>query len=85
MLWFYHHFRKGFLRQMVIDSCMNKQIPKKKYIEDALRTSRLALLATECDGQLHASLIATTPVGGFRQLIFVTYRNTRIYGILSAS
>jgi nitroimidazol reductase NimA-like FMN-containing flavoprotein (pyridoxamine 5'-phosphate oxidase superfamily) len=62
---------------MVIDSYMNKQIPIKKYIEDALRASRLAVLATESDGQPHASLIAITPVGGFRQLIFVTYRDTR--------
>jgi nitroimidazol reductase NimA-like FMN-containing flavoprotein (pyridoxamine 5'-phosphate oxidase superfamily) len=62
---------------MVIDSCMNKQIPIKKYIEDALRTSRLAVLATESGGQPHASLIAITPVGSFRQLIFVTYRETR--------
>ena len=56
---------------------MNKQITIRRYIEDALRTSRLAVLATESDGQPHASLIAITPVGGFRQLLFVTYRETR--------
>jgi heme iron utilization protein len=56
---------------------MSKHIPIKKYIEDALRISRLAVLATERDGQPHTSLIAITPVGGFRQLIFLTYRNTR--------
>jgi nitroimidazol reductase NimA-like FMN-containing flavoprotein (pyridoxamine 5'-phosphate oxidase superfamily) len=77
MLLFYHHFRKGLPHQMDINSYMNKQIPIKKYIEDALRASRLAVLATESDGQPHASLIAITPVGGIRQLIFVTYRDTR--------
>jgi heme iron utilization protein len=56
---------------------MSKHIPIKKYIEDALRISRLAVLATEREGQPHTSLIAITPVGGFRQLIFLTYRNTR--------
>jgi nitroimidazol reductase NimA-like FMN-containing flavoprotein (pyridoxamine 5'-phosphate oxidase superfamily) len=62
---------------MVIDSTMSKHIPIKKYIEDALRASRLAVLATESNGQPHASLIAITPVNGFSQLIFVTYRETR--------
>lgn len=62
---------------MVIDTNMGKHIPIKTYVEDALRASRLAVLATERDGQPHPSLIAITPVGGFRQLIFVTYRNTR--------
>jgi nitroimidazol reductase NimA-like FMN-containing flavoprotein (pyridoxamine 5'-phosphate oxidase superfamily) len=56
---------------------MNKQITIRRYIEDVLRTSRLAVLATESDGQPHASLIAITPVSGFRQLLFVTYRKTR--------
>jgi len=35
------------------------------------------VLATESDGQPHASLIGFTPVEGFRNLIFATYRNTR--------
>lgn len=62
---------------MVTISYMNRQISVKKYIEDALRASRLAVLATESDGQPHASLVAITPVRGIRQLIFVTYRETR--------
>jgi len=56
---------------------MNKHIPIKKYIEDVLGASLLAVLATESEGKPHASLIAITPVNGCRQLIFVTYRNTR--------
>jgi uncharacterized pyridoxamine 5'-phosphate oxidase family protein len=58
---------------------MNKQSTIKEYIEDALQTSRFAVLATEGNGQPHASLIAITPFGSFRQLIFATYRNTLKY------
>jgi nitroimidazol reductase NimA-like FMN-containing flavoprotein (pyridoxamine 5'-phosphate oxidase superfamily) len=49
----------------------------KTYIEDIFKTSRFAVLATEADGQPHASLVAVTPIEGFRKLIFATYRNTR--------
>jgi len=58
---------------------MNKQSTIKEYIEGALQTSRFAVLATEGDGQPHTSLIAVTPFGNFRQLIFATYRNTLKY------
>ena len=44
-----------------------------------MQGSRFAVLATEGDGQPHASLIAITPVEGFRQLIFATYRDTNKY------
>ncbi|MBN2762472.1 MAG: pyridoxamine 5'-phosphate oxidase family protein [Bacteroidales bacterium] len=54
----------------------------KTYIEDIFRISRFAVLATEADGQPHASLIAVTPMEGFRKLIFATYRNTRKYNNL---
>ena len=56
---------------------MNSSIQIRKYIEDILQTCRLAVLATEAHGQPHASLIAITPIQGFRQIIFATYRNTR--------
>lgn len=49
------------------------------YIEDIFKISRFAVLATESEGQPHASLIAVTPMEGFRKLIFATYRNTRKY------
>jgi len=58
---------------------MSKQIEISEYIEGILKTSRFAVLATEGDGQPHASLIAITPYGRFRQLIFATYRNTIKY------
>jgi uncharacterized pyridoxamine 5'-phosphate oxidase family protein len=51
----------------------------KKYIEDIFKISRFAVLATESDGQPHASLIAVTPMEGYRKLVFATYRNTRKY------
>ena len=54
----------------------------KTYIEDIFKTSRFAVLATEAEGQPHASLIAVTPMEGFRELIFATYRNTRKYNNL---
>ncbi len=51
----------------------------KTYIADIFQISRYAVLATEGDGQPHASLIAVTPMENFRKLIFATYRNTRKY------
>jgi heme iron utilization protein len=54
----------------------------KTYIEDIFKIRRFAVLATEGDGQPHASLVAVTPMEGFRKLIFATYRNTRKYSNL---
>lgn len=48
----------------------------RKYIEEALHSNRLAVLATVGDDQPHASLIAISAFWGLRQLIFATYRNT---------
>lgn len=56
---------------------MNNSISISEYIRNVLQTCRLAVLATEGNGQPHASLIAITPISEFRQLIFATYRNTR--------
>jgi hypothetical protein len=58
---------------------MNKVSAIKTYIEDIFKISRYAVLATEGQGQPHASLVAVTPMEGYRQLIFATYRNTRKY------
>lgn len=44
-----------------------------------LERNRLAVLATQRDGQPHASLIAFTPLGGLRLLAFATYRETLKY------
>jgi heme iron utilization protein len=62
---------------------MSNLISINKYIEDIFKTSRFAVLATEGDGQPHASLIGITPVEGYRKLIFATYRNTRKYNNLA--
>jgi len=56
---------------------MNNPLSISDYIRSILQSCRLAVLATEGNGQPHASLIAITPISGFRQLIFATYRNTR--------
>ncbi len=61
---------------------MSNLIINKKNIENALLASRFAVIATEGKGQPHMSLIAITPVGGFRKLIFSTYRNTVKYSNL---
>ena len=55
----------------------------REYIADVLKLNKLAVLATESGGQPHLSLIAITPFGSFRQLIFATYRNTLKYRNLS--
>ncbi len=62
---------------------MNTLSSIKEDIENAIQTSRFAVLATEGNGQPHTSLIAITTLGDFRQLIFVTYRNTLKYRNLS--
>ena len=51
----------------------------EKEIQRALDTSQFAILATQYDGQPHASLMAFTPVDGLRYLIIATYRNTMKY------
>jgi uncharacterized pyridoxamine 5'-phosphate oxidase family protein len=61
---------------------MSNLIANKKYIEDALLSGRFAILATEGKGQPHMSLIAITPVGAYRKLLFSTYRNTVKYSNL---
>jgi nitroimidazol reductase NimA-like FMN-containing flavoprotein (pyridoxamine 5'-phosphate oxidase superfamily) len=58
---------------------MRNIIAIKKYIENIFKIRRFAVLATEGEGQPHASLIAVTPMDDFRKLIFATYRNTRKY------
>jgi heme iron utilization protein len=57
----------------------------REYVEEALRSNQLAVLATVGDDQPHASLIAITPFKGFRQLIFATYRNTRKFRNLATN
>jgi len=64
---------------------MSNPIPIWKYIEDALQTNQLAVLATVGDDQPHASLIAFTPFDGLRQLFFATYRNTRKFRNLAVN
>jgi nitroimidazol reductase NimA-like FMN-containing flavoprotein (pyridoxamine 5'-phosphate oxidase superfamily) len=48
-------------------------------IRRVLERNRLAVLATQRNGQPHASLIAFTPLEGLRFLAFATYRDTLKY------
>ena len=48
-------------------------------IRGVLERNRLAVLATQRDGQPHASLMAFTSSGGLRFLSFATYRDTLKY------
>ena len=61
---------------------MSKSNAIKLYIENIFKNSRFAVLATEGEGQPHASFIAITPMEGYRKLIFATYRDTRKYSNL---
>ena len=54
----------------------------KKYIGDIFQATTHAVLATESNGQPHASLVAVTPTDDFVHLIFATYRSTRKYNNL---
>jgi uncharacterized pyridoxamine 5'-phosphate oxidase family protein len=58
---------------------MSNQTIIKSYVAEAFRTNGLGVLATESDGQPHASLVAVTPMDDFSHLIFATYRNTTKY------
>ncbi len=51
----------------------------EKEIQRVLKTSHFAILATQYDGQPHASLMAFMPYDGLRYLIVATYRNTLKY------
>ncbi len=48
-------------------------------IRRVLERNRFAVLATQRNGQPHASLIAFTPLEGLRFLTFATYRDTLKY------
>jgi hypothetical protein len=61
---------------------MNNQNSIKDYISYALLTNGLGVLATESDGQPHASLVAVSPMDDFIHLIFATYRNNCKYKTL---
>jgi nitroimidazol reductase NimA-like FMN-containing flavoprotein (pyridoxamine 5'-phosphate oxidase superfamily) len=64
---------------------VNKKITIKEYIETILKTINFAVLATEGNGQPHVSLVAITPIGDCRQLVFATYRNTLKYRNLESN
>jgi nitroimidazol reductase NimA-like FMN-containing flavoprotein (pyridoxamine 5'-phosphate oxidase superfamily) len=58
---------------------MSNQTINKSYVTEMLQTNGFGVLATEGDGQPHASLVAVTPIDNFTHLVFATYRNTSKY------
>lgn len=52
-------------------------------IQHVLDVSRFAVMATQQDGQPHASLMAFTPMNGISHLVIATYRKTLKYSNLS--
>jgi nitroimidazol reductase NimA-like FMN-containing flavoprotein (pyridoxamine 5'-phosphate oxidase superfamily) len=64
---------------------MNIQTGLPELLDFALQTTRFGVLATEGSGQPHVSLIAITPVKGFSQMVFATYRNTRKFRNLKSN
>jgi hypothetical protein len=57
----------------------------REFIEGILQAERFGILATQCQGQPHVSLVAITPRAGVVQLVFATYRDTQKYRNLLAS
>ncbi len=51
----------------------------EKEIQRVLETNQFTILATQNDGQPHASLMTFIPFDGIRYLIVATYRNTLKY------
>ena len=73
----------GVWRQGVNDCMSDSTTQEPRKIQDTIRRvlerNRLAVLATQRDGQPHASIIAFTPLEGLRFLVFATYRDTLKY------
>lgn len=61
------------------------QNTKHEIIGAVLNAAGFAVLATESNGQPHTSLIAITPTGDFRHIVFATFRNTLKYRNLSTN
>ena len=61
------------------DSMAQEPSEIQNTIQRVLERNRLAVLATQRNGQPHASLIAFTPLEGLRFLAFATYRDTLKY------
>ena len=61
------------------DSMVQEPSEIQDTIRCVLERNRLAVLATQRNGQPHASLIAFTPLEGLRFLAFATYRDTLKY------
>ena len=57
----------------------------RRTVRAAVQDSRYAVLATESEGQPHASLMAFAAIADGRELVFATYRGTRKHRNLVAN
>jgi nitroimidazol reductase NimA-like FMN-containing flavoprotein (pyridoxamine 5'-phosphate oxidase superfamily) len=73
-----HNYNTSIFRNLINQLMKNKK-PITEFIRDIIEANRFAVLATECDGQPHASLVAVTSAEDDKNLIFATYRTTRKY------
>ena len=63
---------------------MSKQIPILEYVKEVIQANRFAVLATECDGQPYASLLAVTATNDYLKLRWrANCDNSRVTGIPS--
>lgn len=58
---------------------MSDPIGIERVVRAVLESRRFAVLATEGNGQPHASLMGIAPTGDLRALLFGTYRDTTKY------
>ena len=63
---------------------MKKVTEKKKILKELFNTQRLAVLATHCEGQPYANLMAFAATGDLKSLLFATTRSTRKFANMTA-
>ena len=56
----------------------------RRRLRDLFESQQLAVLSTHNEGRAYASLVAFTPTGDLKELLFATARSTRKFGNLSA-
>ncbi len=64
---------------------MDETAQLKKFLTDLFTSQRLAVLATQDEGQPYGNLVAFTATDDLRHILFATYRTTRKYAHLSSN
>ncbi len=63
---------------------MKKAADQKRLLRDLFASQKLAVLATHCDGQPYANLMAFVATKDLKHLLFATTRSTRKFSNLMA-